>query len=220
MAVYAPSTPPYPHPILAVMKRSALQWIRRKSMTPSYDSRSTSATGSPAAANSDKKAQWVLDTVTLALELAEQAVAIAQVVPFVAPAATLLRKIIDSYKELKSANEDYGVLVAYIADLTGDICATVLRMQEMNHSDQVGRLKQDLEKYSALIDRGSEFIKIYEEWGNLGRFAGRKQLSEEMDKLTRKLGSFGARFANNRLVDLYINQAANTQVLQEVSETV
>lgn len=57
-----------------------------------------------------------------------------------------------------------------------------------------------------------------------------------MDEFTCELNSFGARFAvrigyitpsytltgcqNNRLVDLYISEGANTRVLQEVSETV
>ncbi|KAF7341135.1 Ankyrin repeat protein [Mycena venus] len=200
------------------MKRSALQWIRRK--CTSDDSHSPSPTSSPGGATSGPKKQLVLETLIFALDLAQQALAIAEVTPFVAPAAVLLRSIIKSSKELNSANEERGVLAAYIADLTGDICATVLRMQETNHSDQIGRLKQDLERYFTLIDRVSGFIEIYDELGRLGRFAGRRQLSEELDKFTRELNSFGARFANNRLVDLYINQGANTRVLQEVLETV
>ncbi|KAF7341271.1 Pfs domain-containing protein [Mycena venus] len=199
------------------MKRSALQWIRRKSTTlpDNYDSHSTGPTNSPDVAKSNKKtAQWVRDTFTLALDLADQALAIAEVAPFVAPAATLLRKIIDSYEELKSANDERDVLATYIADLTGAICATVLRMEETNHSNQIGRLKQDLEKYSARV---SEFINIYDDRGKIGRFAGRKQLAEEMDEFTRELNSFGARFANNRLVDLYINQGTDARMLQEVS---
>ncbi|KAF7341267.1 HET-domain-containing protein [Mycena venus] len=203
------------------MKRPALEWIRRKSTIPSSeDSRLISPSSSEDVVKSDKTAQLVPDIFTLALDLAEQAITIAQVVPFIAPAAILLRKIVDSYEELKSASDKRGVLATYIADLTGDICATVLRTEELNHSDRIGRLKQDLEKYFALIDRGSEFIKTCDQWGNLGRFANRKQLSEEMDKLTRELSSFGARFANNRLVDLYISQAASARVQQEVSETV
>ncbi|KAJ7020640.1 hypothetical protein C8F04DRAFT_1274856 [Mycena alexandri] len=204
------------------MKHSALQWIRRKPTTPpSDDSDSTDPPSSPDDAKSGKKAQWALDTFTLALDLADQALAVAEVTNFVAPAAALLRKIIESHKELKSANEKRGVLAAYIADLTGDICATVLRMQETHHSHQIGRLKQDLEKYSALlIGRVSEFMKTYDDQGKIGRFAARKQQSEEMYEFTRELNSFGARFANNRLVDLYINQGTNTGVLQEVSENV
>ncbi|KAF7341234.1 hypothetical protein MVEN_01858800 [Mycena venus] len=135
---------PDPEPVPAI-KHSLLQWIQRRSKTPP-----SGPTSSPDDAKSDKKAQWAVDTFTLALDLAEQAVAIAQVTPFVAPAAALVRKIIDSYDELKSANDKHGVLSAYVADLTGDICAAVLRMQETNHSDQIGRLKQDLEKYSSL----------------------------------------------------------------------
>ncbi|KAF7341232.1 p-loop containing nucleoside triphosphate hydrolase [Mycena venus] len=205
---------PDPQPVPAI-KHSPLQWIQRKSKTPP-----SGPTSSPDDAKSGKKAQWAVDTFTLALDLAEQALAIAEVAPFVAPAAALVRKIIDSYDELKSANDERDVLAAYVADLTGDICATVLRMEETKHSDQIGRLKQDLEKYSAMIKRASEFINTYDARGKISRFGDRKQLTEEMAEFTRELNSFGARFANNRLVDLYINQGTNARVLQEVSETV
>jgi hypothetical protein len=81
------------------MKHSPLQWIQRKSETPpSDDSHLIDSTGSPDDAKSGKKRQWAVDTFTLALDLAEQALAIAEVAPVFAPAATLVRKIIDSYE--------------------------------------------------------------------------------------------------------------------------
>jgi hypothetical protein len=46
-----------------------------------------------------------------------------------------------------------------------------------------------------LIQRVSEFITTYDDRGKIGRFAGRKQLAEEIDEFTRELNSFGARFA-------------------------
>jgi hypothetical protein len=63
------------------------------------------------------------------------------------------------------------VLATYIAYLTGDICATVLRMEETNHSDQIGRLKQDLEKYSALslqLNSGQSVCSMAEQVDSTG----------------------------------------------------
>lgn len=51
---------------------------------------------------------------------------------------------------MKSTNEKRDVLTAHIADITGDICATALRMEATDHADLVGRLKPDLNKYAAL----------------------------------------------------------------------
>ncbi|KAJ6531635.1 hypothetical protein DFH09DRAFT_138077 [Mycena vulgaris] len=162
----------------------------------------------------------VTDNLSLALSLAEQAVAIAQVAPFIAPAAALLSEILKSYKEVKAANEKRDNLFELVSNLTGDICATILRMEATNHSDLIGRLKVDLEKYAALIKEASQFIKDYDNQGKLSRFAGRNQLGNKMDELNKELDSFGARFRNNRLVDLAINQSTNAQMLEKIHDMV
>ncbi|KAF8189436.1 hypothetical protein K438DRAFT_1832586 [Mycena galopus ATCC 62051] len=185
------------------MKTNALDWFRRKKPTP----------GRP-------NLESVLDNVTIALGLAEQVIDIAQVAPFVAPAAALLSKIINSYKDWKRVNENRDLLAQHIVDLTGDVCATVLRMQETNYSDSIGRLRQDLEKYAILIAKASQFIKDNEVRGKLAHFANPNQTQDELDKLNRELDSFGARLRNNRLVDLCINQSTNAQTLKKVYDVV
>ncbi|KAJ6504007.1 hypothetical protein C8R45DRAFT_924327 [Mycena sanguinolenta] len=129
--------------------KHALDWFcRKKSPAKAPSSRSASSTDDTAT-KSGNKADWVIDGFTLALDLAEQALDIAEVAPFIGPAAALLHKIVDSYKEWKDADEKCDLLAKRVTDITGDICATVLRMQEMNHSDQIRRLKRDLETYAA-----------------------------------------------------------------------
>ncbi|KAJ7245617.1 ankyrin repeat-containing domain protein [Mycena haematopus] len=203
----------------------AARWFHRKkstlSMKPGSDQDSSSNNPDAEAPKfGSLTAEWILQSVLLALELADQAVDIAQVAPVVGPAAALLRKIIDSYKELKSTEENHDALVQRIADITGDICAAVLRMQETNHSDQIGRLKQDLVKYATLIDRASKFIKAYDDQGKMARFAKRDQMQRKMHQLNNELDSFGTGFANNRLVDLCIQDSMNTRTLNNIFDTV
>jgi hypothetical protein len=92
------------------MPKQAIDWFRRnKRVGPSSNppaSTTKPLDGDPKS-GSGAVAKSALDNFTLALDLAEQAVHIAQAAPFVAPAATLLRKIIDSYKAcLKSCGVD------------------------------------------------------------------------------------------------------------------
>ncbi|KAJ6476872.1 hypothetical protein C8R45DRAFT_934515 [Mycena sanguinolenta] len=134
--------------------KSALNWLRRnKSATsgkPSSDSQPSNTNSEDTALKSERRLDSLLDKVQFALDLAGKALDIAKVAPFVGPAAALLRTIIDSYKELKNTEENRDALALRIADLTGDICAAVLLMHETKYRDQIGRLKQDLEKYAML----------------------------------------------------------------------
>ncbi|KAF8146690.1 ankyrin repeat-containing domain protein [Mycena galopus ATCC 62051] len=195
--------------------KSPLQWLHRKKSTAR-----NAASSLETSAKSGNTAESILDTFSLALNLAEQALDIAEVAPFIGPAAAILHKIIDSYKEFKTTGETHDALAIHIADLTGDICATVLRMQETDHSDQIGRLKQDLEKYAFLISKASHFLNNYDNHGRLAHIAGRNQLQGEMDKLNHELDSYGARFGNNRLMDLYIKQGVDAQIQHKVHDIV
>ncbi|KAJ6503972.1 hypothetical protein C8R45DRAFT_1186137 [Mycena sanguinolenta] len=137
-------------PTLIIMKdpKHALDWFRRKKSSPKSPASTPLSSAEDTVTKSGNKAEWVIDGFTFALDLAEQALDIAEVAPFIGPAAVLLHKIIDSYKEWKDADEKRDLLAKRVTDITGDICATVLRMQEMNQSDQIGRLKRDLETYA------------------------------------------------------------------------
>ncbi|KAF7349474.1 HET-domain-containing protein [Mycena sanguinolenta] len=179
-----------------------------------------SSSNSEDSAPKSGRAEPLLEIVQFALDLADKALDIAQVAPFVAPAAELLRKIIDSYKELKTSEENRDALARRIADLTGDICAAVLRMQETNHSDHIGRLRQDLEKYAAIINRASELVEAYDDQSRVAHFLRRNENHAEMDQLNRDLHLFATRFGNNRLVDLAIQDSMNAQTLNKVHETV
>ncbi|KAF7349501.1 HET-domain-containing protein [Mycena sanguinolenta] len=200
--------------------KHALDWFRRKNSSPkasASESTPVLSTGD-ALSKSGIKSDCAIDGFVFALDLAEQALDIAEVAPFIGPAAALLHKIIDSYKGWKDVHEKHDFLVQRVADITGDICATVVRMQETNYSDQIGRLRSDLEKYAKLIDRASQFIENYDNQGTLTRFAGRSPVQEEIDKLEHELDVFSARFGNNRLVDLCISQSMGVQALQRVHD--
>ncbi|KAF8146678.1 ankyrin repeat-containing domain protein [Mycena galopus ATCC 62051] len=93
-------------------------------------------------------------------------------------------------------------------------------MQETNYSDQIGRLKQDLEKYAFLISKASQFINNYDDHGTLAHIAARNQLQGEMDTLNHELDLYGARFGNNRLIDLYINQGMDAQIQRKVHDII
>jgi hypothetical protein len=62
---------------------------------------------------------------------------------------------------MRATEDKHHVLAERIADLTGDICATVLRMEETNHSNLLGRLKPDLEKYASLSLDSQLFILAF-----------------------------------------------------------
>ncbi|KAF8135209.1 hypothetical protein K438DRAFT_1787013 [Mycena galopus ATCC 62051] len=89
-------------------KQLYTKWIRRRKSTPTeprpQDGNTPASTTPDVRPTSESAVASVLDSISLALDLAEQAVDIAQVAPFIAPAAALLRKIIESYKV---GNEGY-----------------------------------------------------------------------------------------------------------------
>ncbi|KAJ6503960.1 hypothetical protein C8R45DRAFT_1070438 [Mycena sanguinolenta] len=173
--------------------KHALDWFHRKKSSAKAPSSTSASSTDDTPTKSGNKSDWVIDGFTFALDLAEQALDIAEVAPFIGPAAALIHKIIDSYKEWKDVDEKRDLLTKRVTDITGDICATVLRMQETNYSDQIGRLKQDLEKYATLVNKASEFIKHYNEQGTLTHFVGRNQMQDKLDKLQHELDLFSAR---------------------------
>ncbi|KAF7349517.1 Pfs domain-containing protein [Mycena sanguinolenta] len=218
-------------------KHALPQWLSRKKLPAKPPAPAATLSADDTPLQSGNKSEWVINGITLALDLAKQALDIAGVAPFIGPGAELLGKIIDSYKarpgyqsswpthylffqEFKDVDEKHDLLAQRITDVTGDICATVLRMQETNYSNQIGRLKQDLEKYAKLIDTASQFIKKYDNQGSITHFLGQDPIQDEMDKLQQDLDLFGARFGNNRLVDLCLQQSTNTQTLEKVYDAV
>ncbi|KAJ6503998.1 hypothetical protein C8R45DRAFT_575510 [Mycena sanguinolenta] len=199
--------------------KHALDWFhRKKSATKSLPTSTPVSSLGDALPTSGNESDWMIDGFTFALDLAEQALYIAEVAPFIGPAVALLHKIINSYKEWKETEQKRDLLAQRVADITGDICATVVRMQETNHSDQIHRLKRDLEKYATLINTTSEFIKDYDDRGTFTHLARRNQTREEMNQLQHGLDLFSARFGNNRLVDLCMNQSLSSQTLQKVHD--
>ncbi|KAJ7628729.1 hypothetical protein FB45DRAFT_867717 [Roridomyces roridus] len=156
----------------------------------------------------------------MALSLVEQVASIAQAAPFIAPAAALLSQILEGYRSVKDLDDKRDGLCTFISDLTGDICAAVLRMEETHHSDLVGRLKPDLETYAALIGKASAFIAEFDKHGFFFRAVSRSQMDSKLTALNEELNSFGARFRSNRLVDIAINQNASDRILGEVHDIV
>lgn len=134
-------------------KQLVSNWINRKRST-AQASVPKESNPPPAGKKVASAVESLTDNISLALAIAEQVVHIAQVAPFIAPAAALLAEILKSYQmrfdreqcivliiplyqEMKSSNEKRDTLAAHIADLTGDISASVLRMEATNHSDLI-----------------------------------------------------------------------------------
>ncbi|KAJ6503010.1 ankyrin repeat-containing domain protein [Mycena vulgaris] len=176
--------------------------------------------GSPGDHTASKKAksttESVVDNLSVAVDVAEKVAEILQVAPVIAPVGALLSQILEVYQDMKSTHEKRDVLAATITALSGDICATVLRMEGTKCSDLMVRLKADLEKYAALISRASELVDKYDKQGKILRFASRKPLAGEIDEINEELAKVGARFRSNRLVDLAINLSSNTETLNQV----
>ncbi|KAJ6503031.1 ankyrin repeat-containing domain protein [Mycena vulgaris] len=180
--------------------------------------------GSPGDRAASKKAksttESVVDNLSVAVDVAEKVAEILQVAPVIAPVGALLSQILDVYQDMKSTHEKRDVLAATITALSGDICATVLRMEGTKCSDLMVRLKADLEKYAALISRASELVDKYDKQGKILRFASRKPLAGEIDEINEELAKVGERFRSNRLVDLAINLSSNTDTLNHVYDVV
>ncbi|KAJ6538312.1 hypothetical protein DFH09DRAFT_1283392 [Mycena vulgaris] len=176
--------------------------------------------GSPGNRAASKKAksitEFVVDNLSVAVDVAEKVAEILQVAPVIAPVGALLSQILEVYQDMKSTHEKRDVLAATITALSGDICATVLRMEGTKCSDLMVRLKADLEKYAALISRASELVNKYDKQGKILRFASRKPLAGEIDEIKEELAKLGARFRSNRLVDLAINLSSNADTLNQV----
>ncbi|KAJ6586253.1 hypothetical protein DFH09DRAFT_1274797 [Mycena vulgaris] len=162
-------------------------------------------------------ANAAIDNLTVALGLVQQVANIVREVPFIAPAAALMAEILEVYKEAKATGDKRDVLLANVAELTRDLCGTILRMEATNHVDLIGRLKMDIE---ALLAKASLFIKRYDTQGVVKHLAARNELGSEILALNRELDSFGARFRTNRLVDLALNQSVNTRTLNRVHDMV
>ncbi|KAJ6503930.1 hypothetical protein C8R45DRAFT_1070423, partial [Mycena sanguinolenta] len=118
---------------------------------------------------------------------------------------------VDSYKDWKDVNEN-RLLAQQVVDLTGDICATVLRLEETNHSDQISRLKQDFVKYTALIEKASHWLKDSCGFSAVSHTA--------INKLNQELELSGARFMTNRLVQFCLEQTPNIQTRDNIHNIV
>ncbi|KAJ6504018.1 kinase-like domain-containing protein [Mycena vulgaris] len=89
------------------------------------------------------------DNLTVALGLVQQVENIVQKVPFIALATALMSELLKVYKEVKDTDEKRDFLLANVTELTCDLCGTILRMEATNHVDLIGRLKADIETYTA-----------------------------------------------------------------------
>ncbi|KAF7358528.1 hypothetical protein MVEN_00903700 [Mycena venus] len=152
------------------------------------------------------KKDVVIDNLTLVFDTAEKLAELAQNVPFIAPVAGALSQILKAYKEVKNTDAKRDALLVCITGITDDLCSTILRMEQINHIDLVGRLKRDIETYARLLKEASVFVSEYDELGLIRRSLARNHLGGNFSDLQGRLDSFGARFRANRLVDLAIQQ--------------
>ncbi|KAJ7092512.1 ankyrin repeat-containing domain protein [Mycena crocata] len=160
----------------------------------------------------------VVDNIALALDVVDSLAEFLRSVPFIAPAAGVLSQLVTAYKETTAANDKRDTLHTQVAEITDDLCATVLRMEATNHVALLTRLKTDVETYAGLLQTASRFIAEHDNLGKVQRFAARNQLGTELNDLQQQMTSFGARFRTNRLVDLSIQQNVIKGTLDEVHD--
>ncbi|KAF7349479.1 ANK-REP-REGION domain-containing protein [Mycena sanguinolenta] len=139
--------------------------------------------------------------LNLVLDLADQARDITEAAPLIGSALTLLHKIIQwKFQVLRNAGKKYDLLLQHVTDLSCDICAVVLQMQEMDHLDEIGRLKRDFDKYVGLIQKAFQYISDFDLFSGVEHHM-------KLDELNQELELFRARLMTNRLVNLHLNQA-------------
>ncbi|KAJ7759759.1 hypothetical protein DFH07DRAFT_772093 [Mycena maculata] len=144
------------------------QWIHRRgsppiesTYTPPVESDSPAANDPSAGPRFTNISQSILDHITLASALVEQVAKRGQAAPLIVLAAALLSDMKVYTEGTLPSNRKWRELIVHIADLTGDLCATVLRMAETNHSDLIGCLEQDLKKYAGIMEKVAQIIKTY-----------------------------------------------------------
>ncbi|KAJ7879081.1 ankyrin repeat-containing domain protein [Mycena olivaceomarginata] len=202
------------------------------SIPPTSVSLSESVIGAISTSTKDS----TVDNAVLVLDIVEKLSGFAQTIPFIAPAAGFLSQILKAYKEVQDADHERDVLLSHITGISQDLCGTVLRMEATNHVNMIGRLKSDIETYTRwgflaewsyctevencirLLEETSKFLGEYDGLGALRRGAARSQLRTGLSDLQQKLDSFGARFRNNRLVDLAIQQSKIKETLDKVHD--
>ncbi|KAJ7844244.1 hypothetical protein B0H14DRAFT_2687316 [Mycena olivaceomarginata] len=156
-------------------------------------------------------AESVIDNIPVVLELVGQITTIAEKAPFIGPIAALVSGILKAYNEAKDTDEKRDMLFTHITNLWGDLCAVILRMETTQHIDLIERLKVDMEAYADLLERASVFIKRYDKESAAIRLVARGELAKKMTALNQELNSFGARFANNRLIDLALQETGHKE---------
>ncbi|KAJ7617291.1 hypothetical protein FB45DRAFT_801092, partial [Roridomyces roridus] len=179
----------------------------------------SSSTAHPTAQRSTSGSKdFVVSNAALVLDIVEKLSGFAQTIPFIAPAAGFLSQIVKAYQEVRDTQDERDALLGVITGISQDLCATVLRMEATDHLDLVGRLKVDIETYARLLEESFNFVSEYDRLGGATRAAARQQFKNEFKDLQRKMDSFGARFRNNRLVDLAIHQNAIKDTLDRVHD--
>ncbi|KAJ7114064.1 ankyrin repeat-containing domain protein [Mycena epipterygia] len=170
----------------------------------------------PAESKTTSTSDSTIDNIALALNVIQQVSNIVQRVPFIGPVAAIMSEILKIYQEVNETDQTRDILFSKVAILSCDLCNTILWMEATNHVDLIGRLKADVETYAEVLQKASKLVKEYDDYGRFHRVIARKVLGGQLSDLDRELDSFGARFRTNRLVDLALNQRANTVTLDEV----
>ncbi|KAJ7263347.1 ankyrin repeat-containing domain protein [Mycena rebaudengoi] len=144
----------------------------------------------------------VVHDVTIALDVAAQLASYAHALPL----------------EAKDTDDKRDALLFRCAVIGQDLCAAIHTLKATNHVDLIGRLNTDIERYSRLLEHVLRLTADYNTLGAIQRGVDRKQLGSRFTELQRDLDSFGARFRNNRLVDLAIQQSMIKSTLDKVDE--
>ncbi|KAJ7279603.1 hypothetical protein C8J57DRAFT_135755 [Mycena rebaudengoi] len=149
------------------------------------------------------KTGTVIDNLALAATIVESISDTIDKFPFVGPVAALLSHILKKCREIKDMHEQRDVLVARLAKTAGDLHGTIMRMEANNHT---GRLKADIEEYVRLLQQASVLMSDFDDQGRFRTTALQTEWAGKFTALDHELDLFSARFNENRLADIQIEQ--------------
>ncbi|KAJ7279580.1 hypothetical protein C8J57DRAFT_1502229 [Mycena rebaudengoi] len=148
----------------------------------------------------------VIDNLALAASIVESISNAIDKFPLVGPVAALLSQILKKCREIKNMHEQRDLLVARLTKIAGDLQGTIMRMEANNHTNPTGRLKADIEEYVRLLQQASALMSNFDGQGRFRTTALQTEWAGKFPALDRELDLFSARFSENRLADIQIEQ--------------
>ncbi|KAJ7936824.1 hypothetical protein B0H13DRAFT_246960 [Mycena leptocephala] len=163
-----PATIPLGPPVFYGPRRPLDEWTHRRSAPADlasipFNSATSSNGNAVVGTTSASRSEYLINNLTLVHHLAQQTLEITETARFILPTARILSRILAQCQEVTRTEDMWNKLVENMSNLAGDVCATLLRMKEANHSHLIQRLKLHFHKhdYTALTVQFFTFISPF-----------------------------------------------------------